>query len=790
MLAVFAMQTALAVPKGGGDGPPDPDDGPPVDPKCALHSTASLTATPAAIKLGETATVSWSVSIPATCKNPGQLTLNGAPVAIQGSFAVQPMANTAYVLLLNGVRLGLLQIGVTLPPVVHIKGGTPAWRDLLIQAVGTPNTLVLLAANVEMDMSGYEGIYIVQGVTLTSEAPPVGNTTLAAAATQSAIGVQGNVLTMTAQRSAAVVTQAPGATPQDDVTSTARTLPVGGLAAFGWGDVFTGYTVARTPRTLGPRLFTYTRPKPLFNIRCNGENIFGDNVHIVGFRLQGPHWDTEDGDDNLEQGINVSSCVGVEIANMEISGWSGQGIYIEDPLSRQFNPDAVKVHDNFIHHNQHVGENGYGVDVSAGAYALIERNVFDFNRHAIAASGKSGGYSAQQNLVLKGGGVHGKWYNEHTHLFDVHGDRNCPDTPLTQHIWNCGNAGDQIWIQGNAFQYTEDNAIKLRGAPRVPAYIDHNVFAHDSVDDAVALNDSTRVTVGVNRAGLDTYGRYGVCDFDGDGKDDLFIATGASWWFSSGGKMQWTWLKDATETLDQVLLGDFDGDGKCDVFAVNRYARTWEISSGGSGPWQALPGTYDIPSEELRAGDFNGDRITDVFRRAPDGQWWAISPGHYGWTALQSSSYPLSELRFGDFNGDGITDVLSTVGNVWSVSWGARSPWQKLNDKLSDDLGALLIGNVDGLPGDDIVRYVVDSPVKGHWEMSSGGHGPWQTLGSISYSGDPATVLAFPAGHMRSFIGRFDEWNGADILALEYTRYSRLFSMGHANFAQWGFWAH
>jgi hypothetical protein len=233
------------------------------------------------------------------------------------------MATSAYVLLLNGVRLGLLQIDVTLPSVVHIKGGTPAWRDLLIQAIGTPNTLVLLAANVEMDMSGYEGIYIVQGVTLTSEAPPVGNTTMSAAASaagESPIGVQGNVLSMTAQRSAAVVTQPPGAAPQNNVTSIARTLPAEGVVAVGWGDVFSSYTVARTPRTLGPRLFTYTRPKPLFNVRCNGENIFGDNVHIVGFRLQGPHWDTEDGDDNLEQGINVSSCVGVEIANMEISG--------------------------------------------------------------------------------------------------------------------------------------------------------------------------------------------------------------------------------------------------------------------------------------------------------------------------------------------------------------------------------------------------------------------------------------------------------------------------------------
>jgi hypothetical protein len=147
-------------------------------------------------------------------------------------------------------------------------------------------------------------------------------------------------------------------------------------------------------------------------------------------------------------------------------------------------------------------------------------------------------------------------------------------------------------------------------------------------------------------------------------------------------------------------------------------------------------------------------------------------------------------LRLGDFNGDGITDVLSTAGNVWSVSWGGRSPWQKLNDKLSDDLGALLIGNVDGIAGDDIVRYVADNPLKGHWEMSSGGRGPWQTLGTLSYPEDLQIAQVFPAWYMHSYIGRFDEWNGADVLALEWTRYSMLFSWGHNNFGQWGFWAH
>jgi hypothetical protein len=163
-LAALVVQTALAVPiGGGGGGGGPPDDDPPIDPTCARRSTGTLTATPASIKLGESVIVSWSVSIPAKCKNPGPLTLNGTPVATEGSITVQPMSNAAYVLLLNGVRLGLAQIAVQLPSTVHIKGGTPPWRDLMIQALGTPNTLVLLAANSLAEESAAESPALAAG---------------------------------------------------------------------------------------------------------------------------------------------------------------------------------------------------------------------------------------------------------------------------------------------------------------------------------------------------------------------------------------------------------------------------------------------------------------------------------------------------------------------------------------------------------------------------------------------------------------------------------------------------
>lgn len=704
---------------------------PPEKDPCA-SATASLSASPPNILQGQSSTLFWSFNIPPGCV--GALTLSSKPVAVQGAMSVTPLADQPYQLRLGTRTLATVTVKVTLPKVVRIKGNTAEWRRLLIQALGTAGTRVVLEPNVDMDMTGFENIYIVQGVTLTSEAPSPG------------------------------------------IFQNAMKGP-----AFLPGGVMPEAPPARSAHALGPRLYTTSRPRPLFNIRCNGVDLFGDNVRLSGFRLQGPHWDTEEGDDNLERGVMVDSCVGVEISNMELSGWSGQAIYVRDVLDRQFNPDAVKVHDNFIHHNQHEGGNGYGIVVSAGGYASIERNVFDFNRHAIAASGKPGvGYRANHNLVLRGGGVHGKWYNEFTHQFDVHGDENCPDIPGNQHTWNCGMAGDQFWFTNNAFQYVADDAIKLRGVPRVAANIWGNVFAHGSVSDAVETKSGVNVYIGPNTANVDTFGEYGVCDFDGDGKDDLFLATGASWWYSSAGKLHWTWLSANTERLDQVGLGDFDGDGRCDVFAHNPTANQWELSKGGKGAWAALPATSALPVSQLRFGDFNGDGITDVFHRSPSGQWYAISPGNYGWTALQSSSFALKDLKLGDFNGDGVTDILSRAGGKWSISFSATSAWQPWNPSLSDELAPLLVANLDGIPGDDVLRYVATSVTSGRWDISSGGKGNWQPFASRTWSASSA--FPAPAVTVRTYVGRFDPWANADVLAVDFTRTGALFSKGQTGF--------
>lgn len=391
----------------------------------------------------------------------------------------------------------------------------------------------------------------------------------------------------------------------------------------------------------GALLFTKNRDGALFK-------VIGNDVRITGLRIQGPELGI--GDDKFT-GIHIyvgdlhgpfDSSNKIEIDHNEIYGWSGVAIKVQDSDGVEIdndgtvvrthgkingaNADAVHIHDNFIHHNQHENGAGYGVMLDSGAYALIERNVFDYNRHAIAGDDKVGtGYKAYANLVLKHGGVHCVNYISdisetlgcgHTHQFDMHGRDNCAiispgafalsptlglgiaiGTAVSDTLFNCGPAGEYIDIRYNTFQYTEDNAIKLRGTPKLfdtpgveaGAYVVSNVFAHDCVlptapclDPALSQTESG-LHQWNNRAGIDTTDELGEGDFDGDGVTDLFQATGVTWWYSSGGQTSWRYLNTSDLRLRDLFLSDFNGDGKTDV--LRRKGNEWLVSCGGVGPW-------------------------------------------------------------------------------------------------------------------------------------------------------------------------------------------------------------
>lgn len=538
---------------------------------CLSQTSGSVTLSRQSVVWGDTVGVTWSATPSSYCVGMGVTlqvvadglvqastsTYGGAP---HGMASVTPAATTAVSLVaVNGAgsrTLASLPLTVEpwdpepLPadmrPSITLLGNDPVWRRLFVRALRTPNETVIIKG--DMDLSGLDGVYVAPGVQIVGD---------------------------------------------------------------------------RSVRGAGPRLYTRTFPAELLHV---GDDVHGpsDNVRITGIRLDGGMSDdpfSAVGQSDADA-IVVRSGQNVEIDHNEIDHWRGAGVNVSDPnnLINQDTADTVRVHDNYIHHNQHPGAdtcidaalggghaNGYGVVVSDGAYALIEANVFDWNRHAIAGTGHPGtGYKMYRNLILQNGGVHfrclqpedgltlvlglgvtialdaiGVLDNDHiyhTHQIDMHG---VGDNGFG------GVAGEWMDIQFNTILYTAGNGIKLRGTPeRAPESpesfsvgmdVTHNVFAHEDqwagiISGALSPGAMTQEETGLNPSdntyGLNTYNERKRCDFDGDGAPDDFIATGVTWWYRStllGGR--WVFLEQSPIRVAAVTLEDTDVDGRCDVVA-------------------------------------------------------------------------------------------------------------------------------------------------------------------------------------------------------------------------------
>lgn len=193
----------------------------------------------------------------------------------------------------------------------------------------------------------------------------------------------------------------------------------------------------------------------------------GKNVRITGLRLRGPdpkrrmelhrrsfsnggpgrklyyRFPTSDGIDTEYHGLEVDNC--------ELYGWSHAAVYLKDGNDHH-------IHHNHIHHNQRHGL-GYGVSHNT-AFSLIEYNLFDYNRHSIAGTGRSpSGYEARHNIVLE---------HANGHLYDMHGGRDRKD--------ETDIAGTWMKIYNNTFIATHMRAIVIRGVPEEKAIIHHNWF--------------------------------------------------------------------------------------------------------------------------------------------------------------------------------------------------------------------------------------------------------------------------------------------------------------------------
>lgn len=217
-------------------------------------------------------------------------------------------------------------------------------------------------------------------------------------------------------------------------------------------------------------------------------NVLGPNARITGLRILGPdpkprvehHKRSFTAGKGDRQGQSryyylFPNSAGIttvhdalEVDNCELIGWSHAAIYLKTGKDH-------RIHHNYIHHNQRQGL-GYGICLgseSGGLFAsaLIEYNLFDYNRHSIAGTGSPGeAYEASNNIELN---------NSLSHIFDMHSGKDRRD--------GSDIAGELILIHHNTFMNPKVLAIAIRGIPSDKAVIYNNWFAQEKPGPSVIL---------------------------------------------------------------------------------------------------------------------------------------------------------------------------------------------------------------------------------------------------------------------------------------------------------------
>lgn len=489
----------------------------------------------------------------------------------------------------------------------------------------------------------------------------------------------------------------------------------------------------------------------------------GQAVRFTGFRLRGPNGDSGCGkldvdDSTTQDAIGVSQSrdgssplPSVWIDHMETSYWqqgaaSGAGLpgFTEIPNTQPGScagcgyPDTpiALVVGNFMHDDLY--ESGSG----GPSFVQIRANVFygAVNQPVTTRQMSClGGYAAMDNLFLSE--VGGKSSDD----VDMHGS-------YPPSHWYDGLTGDYFDVGWNTFLKTNDGIggnysanVNQRGYSCRFIEIHNNVFLQPQ-QSAITDVGNPAVEYGNPPNVQDpTQGPLLVGDFDGDKIDDVFLATGAAWYYSSGGRAEWRYLNRASDPASALLLGDFDGDGRTDVLAV--HGPNIDVSWAGVSAWQTINQTA-WPVADLAVGDFDGDGRSDLLLAT--GTEWFLASGGQNWTKWPvSNPDTIPNLRFGHFTDTcgTQTQILRVQKGQWQVTCLSMSSWKPVGAAPVDSMSGLVAGDFDGDGYTDLAESVPNYTDQTFgWQYTSPGHSTsWLPLFGMS----SAPVQNLPVGNFQ-----------------------------------------